>query len=125
MQSIERMSFLGFKSGQSQRLSQISTTDRNVEEYWFVYPQWYDKNSGDKQTVRELLPTDEQGNILSNRTGKICIEQKEKIFVNFSEVTYKVHVFTGNKRGAGTDANVFLTIYGEHEDSGREFEEIE
>jgi len=31
-----------------------------------------------------------------------------------------VHVFTGDKSGAGTDANVFLTIYGEHEDSGRE-----
>ncbi len=31
-----------------------------------------------------------------------------------------VHVFTGDKSGAGTDANVFLTIYGQHEDSGRE-----
>jgi hypothetical protein len=29
-----------------------------------------------------------------------------------------VHVFTGDKSGAGTDANVFLTIYGESEDSG-------
>lgn len=68
------MSFLGFKSGQSQRLSQISATDSNVEEYWFVYPQWYDKSAGDKQTVRELLPTDDKGNILSDRTGKIRIE---------------------------------------------------
>ncbi len=32
-----------------------------------------------------------------------------------------VHVFTGDKSGAGTDANVFLTIYGEHEDSGKEW----
>ncbi len=39
----------------------------------------------------------------------------------FSEVTYMVHVFTGDKSGAGTDANVFLTIYGEHEDSGRKW----
>ena len=74
MQSIEGMSVLGFKSGQSQRLSQISSSDPKVEEYWFVYPQWYDKDSGDKQTVRELLPTDEQGKILSNRTGKFRIE---------------------------------------------------
>ncbi len=37
----------------------------------------------------------------------------------FSEVTYMVHVFTGDKSGAGTDANVFLTIYGESEDSGK------
>lgn len=38
-------------------------------------------------------------------------------------MTYKIHVFTGNKSGAGTDANVFLTIYGVHEDSGRDLEE--
>lgn len=25
---------------------------------------------------------------------------------------------TGNERGSGTDANVFLTIFGEHGDSG-------
>jgi hypothetical protein len=36
----------------------------------------------------------------------------------FSEVTYVAHVFTGDKSGAGTDANVFLTIYGEKGDSG-------
>ncbi|CAF2355156.1 unnamed protein product [Rotaria sp. Silwood2] len=92
----------GFKSGRSQRLSQISATDPNVEEYWFVCRQWFDKSSGDKATVRELLPTDEQGNPLANR----------------NEITYMAHVFTGNKSGAGTDANVFLTIYGEFEDTG-------
>ncbi|CAF4139370.1 unnamed protein product, partial [Rotaria sordida] len=57
---------------------------------------------GDKATVRELLPTDEQGNVLSDR----------------NELTYIVHVFTGDKYGAGTDANVFLTIYGKSEDTG-------
>ena len=62
---------LGFKSNQSQRLSQISTTDPNVEEYWFVCRQWFDKDSGDKQTIRELLPTDADGNVLSSRSGKI------------------------------------------------------
>jgi len=61
----------GFKSGVSQRLSQISASDPNIEEYWFVHPQWYDKSSGDRQTVRELLPTDEHGNVLSTRSGNI------------------------------------------------------
>ena len=32
---------------------------------------------------------------------------------------YKVDVFTGNEKGAGTDANVFITIYGQHGDSGK------
>ena len=31
---------------------------------------------------------------------------------------YKVHVFTGDVKGAGTDANVFITMYGEFGDSG-------
>ena len=33
--------------------------------------------------------------------------------------TYHVHVYTGDKRGAGTDANVFITLYGEHDDTGK------
>lgn len=31
---------------------------------------------------------------------------------------YKVTVFTGNKKGAGTDANVYITMFGEFGDSG-------
>ena len=31
---------------------------------------------------------------------------------------YKVTTITGNRRGAGTDANVFVTIYGESGDTG-------
>jgi hypothetical protein len=30
-----------------------------------------------------------------------------------------VHVFTGDKKNAGTDADVFINIYGENGDSGR------
>ena len=33
-------------------------------------------------------------------------------------VPYEVQVFTGDKRGAGTDANVFLNIFGERGDTG-------
>lgn len=33
-------------------------------------------------------------------------------------MSYEVKVYTGDKRGAGTDANVFLIIYGENGDSG-------
>jgi hypothetical protein len=31
---------------------------------------------------------------------------------------YKVTVYTGDKRGAGTDANVFITLFGDAGDSG-------
>ena len=32
--------------------------------------------------------------------------------------TYHVFVHTGDKRGAGTDANVFITMFGQHDDTG-------
>lgn len=31
---------------------------------------------------------------------------------------YEVSVYTGSKRGAGTDANVFLNIFGQRGDTG-------
>ncbi len=65
--------YLGFKSDRSQHLSQISATDRNFEEYWFVCRQWFDKDRGDRQTIRELLPTDAEGNILNGEHGKMKI----------------------------------------------------
>lgn len=33
--------------------------------------------------------------------------------------TYHVHVKTGNVRGAGTDANVFVVLYGEEDNTGK------
>lgn len=34
-------------------------------------------------------------------------------------VKYEIIVITGDEKGAGTDANVFITIYGSNGDSGR------
>ena len=35
-------------------------------------------------------------------------------------INYNVSVTTGDRRGAGTDANVYITIYGENGDSGKQ-----
>lgn len=43
---------------------------------------------------------------------------KLTIYISFSVRKYKVHVFTGDVKGAGTDANVFITLYGEYGDTG-------
>ena len=40
-----------------------------------------------------------------------------RVFLAASQ-TYNVHVYTGDKRGAGTDANVFITMFGKHDDTG-------
>ena len=39
-------------------------------------------------------------------------------FITPVVVKYEVMVHTGKKRGAGTDANVFITIFGERGDTG-------
>ena len=36
----------------------------------------------------------------------------------FSVHKYRVHVITGDVKGAGTDANVFITLFGAYGDSG-------
>lgn len=38
---------------------------------------------------------------------------------NWAPVKYKVSVINGDLKGAGTDANVFITIYGINGDSGK------
>lgn len=45
-------------------------------------------------------------------------EWSDHRFLCFSEVEYAVHVFTGDEYGAGTDANVFITVYGDRGDTG-------
>ena len=39
--------------------------------------------------------------------------------VDSATVVYEVKVVTGDRRGAGTDANVFIVLYGENGTSGR------
>nr|KAG5694176.1 hypothetical protein BaRGS_016022 [Batillaria attramentaria] len=75
----------------------------DTEDYWFFVNQWFARGEGDGEIVREFIPTDEQGRPLKG---------------NLEEVEYTVRVFTGSEFGAGTDANVFLTLYGEKGDSG-------
>ena len=38
--------------------------------------------------------------------------------LHFSVLAYKVIVYTGDKFGAGTDANVFINIFGDRGDTG-------
>ena len=35
--------------------------DDKTEDYWFFVDKWFAKSEGDKQIVRELIPTDKDG----------------------------------------------------------------
>ncbi|KAM6328427.1 LOW QUALITY PROTEIN: lipoxygenase homology domain-containing protein 1 [Alca torda] len=72
--------------------------EEGMDVYTFVAHRWLAKDEGDKEIVVELVPDEESA---------------------LEENTYDVHVLTGNVWGAGTDANVFLSIYGiERGDTG-------
>lgn len=67
----------------------------------FLCGRWLARDEDDKQIVRELLPKEDAD------TG-----------ANPGAVTYTVEVHTGDVRGAGTDANVYIQIFGTSGDSG-------
>ncbi|KAM7415994.1 hypothetical protein PAMA_018188 [Pampus argenteus] len=71
-----------------------------VLTYHFPCSRWLARGEEDDELVVELLP-----------------EDTEELEVN----TYEVSVFTGDMLGAGTDANVFINIYGESGDTGERY----
>eukprot|EP01091_Cochliopodium_minus_P006324 TRINITY_DN1620_c0_g1_i4.p1 TRINITY_DN1620_c0_g1~~TRINITY_DN1620_c0_g1_i4.p1 ORF type:complete len:245 (+),score=98.47 TRINITY_DN1620_c0_g1_i4:542-1276(+) len=72
----------------------ITINDSKNREWFFPISRWFAKNEDDGLIERELIP--------SNDTP-------------LTAVSYKVVVFTGDRWGAGTDANVFIEIHGEEE----------
>nr|XP_047907421.1 lipoxygenase homology domain-containing protein 1 isoform X2 [Anser cygnoides] len=83
------------KKKKKKKSEEVEEEETKVEEvidvYTFVAHRWLAKDEGDKELVVELVPD-----------GESALEEN----------TYEVHVLTGNVWGAGTDSNVFLSIYG-------------
>ena len=70
------------------------------KEYFFLCGKWFDKSEGDGLIERDIPASDKDG-------------------VSYAPlVTYKLKVMTGDRKGAGTNANVFINIFGENGDSG-------
>nr|KAI8760088.1 lipoxygenase homology domain-containing protein 1-like [Biomphalaria glabrata] len=86
--------------------------DQDTEDYWFFVDKWFSKGEGDKLIVRELIPTDKDGKPLRGSLQDLSDDD------DLEKMEYTVKVFTGDVSYAGTDANVFITLYGEHGDTG-------
>ncbi|KAM5220872.1 lipoxygenase homology domain-containing protein 1 isoform 2-T2 [Hipposideros larvatus] len=101
-------------------LDRIDITDVNKETtYYFLCQRWLAVDEDDGQLFRELLPVDESYVLTDdenpggdNSLDNMGLEQKDKC------TTFSVTVKTGDKKDAGTDANVFLTLYGTLENTG-------
>ncbi|XP_064626993.1 lipoxygenase homology domain-containing protein 1-like isoform X2 [Lineus longissimus] len=75
----------------------------NGDEYELAFNDWF-YGTDDKDSWREL-----------------AVLPKNREAQSLSTYTYQVAVYTGGVDKAGTDANVYLTIYGEHGTSGKRF----
>uniref|UniRef100_A0A663ND18 Lipoxygenase homology domains 1 n=1 Tax=Athene cunicularia TaxID=194338 RepID=A0A663ND18_ATHCN len=85
--------------------------------YYFPCQRWLAVEEDDGQIVRELVPVDEafvkkDAENDGQSLATLGLEQKAK------STTYNVKVKTGDKKNAGTDANVFITLYGSKDDTG-------
>ena len=82
-------------------------------EQTMVFPckKWLAKDEDDGQIQRSLMgiPASEWQN---KRRDSIALEQKA------AGETYLIKVRTGDVRGAGTDANVYLQLFGNQDDTG-------
>ena len=75
----------------------------NGKEYYFLCGRWLAYDEDDGKIVRQLTPSNEDGE------------------ASIPLVDYTIYVFTGDRRGAGTDANICLKIQGSEGKSGRIF----
>ncbi|CAF4484729.1 unnamed protein product, partial [Rotaria sp. Silwood2] len=80
---------------------QIVVTDLNdlKTKYIATCNKWLAKDEGDRQIARELILNKQASGIKNNNQ-------------------YKITVYTGNKKDAGTDADVFITLYGNLGETG-------
>ncbi|XP_030824848.1 LOW QUALITY PROTEIN: lipoxygenase homology domain-containing protein 1 [Camarhynchus parvulus] len=98
------------------KIRRLLPNGKGSETVTFPCERWLAKSEDDGETVRELVPSD----IFTEKLMKDgTLKQIEEEVEEPLEVhTYKISVFTGDIYGAGTDANVFLNIYGDMGDMG-------
>uniref|UniRef100_H2ZAW5 PLAT domain-containing protein n=1 Tax=Ciona savignyi TaxID=51511 RepID=H2ZAW5_CIOSA len=89
---------------------------KGSETSTFTCGRWLARDEDDGEIVRELVPTKIVKEQVT-KSGKLK-RSESKLDDALKNQQYKVHVFTGDVFRGGTDANVFITIFGENGDTG-------
>ncbi|XP_069117526.1 lipoxygenase homology domain-containing protein 1-like [Argopecten irradians] len=87
----------GFASSWYLSNIEVYLSSNKAQKYYFIYNGWIGKDVGDGKLYRDI------------KAQKFL----PKELTSGSRTTYQISVKTGNVRYAGTDANVFVKIYGE------------
>ncbi|XP_073069093.1 lipoxygenase homology domain-containing protein 1 isoform X1 [Manis javanica] len=90
-----------------------------TETLTFPCDRWLATSEDDKKTLRELVPYDifTEKYMKDGSLRQVYKEVEEPLDI----VLYSVQIFTGNVPGAGTDAKVYITIYGDLGDTGERY----
>ncbi|XP_048360273.1 lipoxygenase homology domain-containing protein 1 [Sphaerodactylus townsendi] len=89
---------------------------KGSEKHTFPCDRWLSSSDEDGEILRELVPSEIfTEKLLKDGTLKRINEEVEDAL---ELCTYNIIVYTGDIFGCGTDANVFLTIYGDLGDTG-------
>ncbi|KAI4820693.1 hypothetical protein KUCAC02_028664 [Chaenocephalus aceratus] len=95
------------------RVEIVDTKDDTT--YYFPCTRWLAVDEDDGQIARELVPVDEafmKKDEDEDSGATLGLEQKSM------STTYTLKIKTGEKKYAGTDANVFAILFGENDDTG-------
>ncbi|XP_068166911.1 lipoxygenase homology domain-containing protein 1 [Antennarius striatus] len=96
------------------RVEIVDTKDDTT--YYFPCNRWLAVDEDDGQIARELVPVDEafmrKDEDEEGKGAALGLEQKSM------STTYTLKIKTGEKKNAGTDANVFAILFGENDDTG-------
>jgi hypothetical protein len=79
----------------------IIRNEKDQKDYFFLCGKWLSTSEEDKKIEREIPASNEDG---------VC---------TVPLIDYKIQVKTGNRWGAGTDANVYISVYGNKGDTGK------
>ncbi|KAF5899708.1 lipoxygenase homology domain-containing protein 1, partial [Clarias magur] len=97
-------------------LDRVEIMDMKEEtKYFFPCQRWLAVDEDDGQLARELVPVDEAFMTKESDEGspaQLGLEQKAM------STTYTMRIKTGDKKNAGTDANVYTVLYGTNDDTG-------
>ncbi|CAH8592932.1 unnamed protein product [Heterobilharzia americana] len=93
-------------------IRKVKTRQYTFITYVFPCNKWISRNMDNAALEHELLPS----HMIQDQNGVIQLEKE--ITPKWSIHTYEVRITTGDKAFAGTDASVYLTLYGENGDSG-------
>ena len=86
--------------------------------YFFPCQRWLAKNEDDGQISRELVPVDISLKAKLASGDAKAVRNEVALETKAAMTTYHVFVHTGDKWGAGTDANVYIHLFGENDDTG-------